>query len=190
MRGISEVLASWLLILSGSANCWAQSGSQLDGNWSLRQREDQRTAFYAGYYICYIWDVGFRDLPENFQPVKTVTDFYMRTVGGTNLPVTEVFKRVDAMGPRSRRPLGSTKYGESNGDYLRSVTRAERTEYVRGYVACQQAHLNVSPAQPIETYVEELSGWYGTNDLDAGQVNLKTADDKIPVVLTRLLRRK
>ncbi len=106
------------------------------------------------------------------------------------MSVTEVFKKVDAVGPRRQRPLAGQKYGESNGDYWRSVTRAERIEYVRGYLACQKLHFKVDSDKPIETYVDELSAWFGTNDSDPGQVNLKTADDKIPVVLSQLLRKK
>ncbi|HEY0463896.1 MAG TPA: hypothetical protein VGC79_06790 [Polyangiaceae bacterium] len=184
-----RTLIPLLLFLLPCVSCSAQSASQLDGNWWLLQKENQRAAFYSGYYACYVWDVGFRDLPENFEPVKSVTNFYLSTERSKDMPVTEVFKKVDAAGPRRKRPLGDDKYGADDGEYWRQVTKPERIEFVRGYLACQKLHFKIEAEKPIESYVDELSAWYRIDDTDPGQIDLKRSNEKIPAVLAQLLKK-
>lgn len=179
----------WLVVLFPCSGCLAQPSLQLDGNWWLLQSKEQRTAFLGGYYACYVYDYGFRDLTGVSDPVQSVTDFYQQNANRRDTPVTDVFKKIDADGPRGRRPAGE-KYGDDNGDYWRLITRAERIEYVRGYSTCQHLYFKVNIGKPLKIFVEELSGWYGTSDSDTGQIDLKTADDKIPAVLSRLLRKQ
>lgn len=178
----------WLILIMPCASCMAQTEPRLDGHWWLLQSAEQRTAFFGGYYACYVYDVGFRDISGSPDPVRSVTNLYQLGAVNKHTPVFDAFKKIDAEGPRGQRRVASEKYGDTNGDYWRLSSKAERIEFVRGYLACQKLHFRVDIGKPLETYIDQLSAWYGIDDSDPGEIDSKTADDKVPAVLSRMLR--
>jgi len=146
---------------------------------------DEQDGFLSGYLDCYVWDL--KGSHSAVQPIEAiiaeVSKYYEEHPKARNVPVPEALHIL--LKPDGRAAKGE-RHGVYDGDYWRQADFKHRAAFVRGYLTCLSVRPKPGYSQPIENYVDAISKWYGVSDKDEGQLNEKTANEKIGDVLARL----
>ncbi len=185
---MSKIKVVLVFLLASVLVATAQDGaSHYDGRWWKSLSTDARTAFLAGYYDCYIWDVRGTAYSDGslMQEAATISKYFKSNAGAENTLVLQVLKNLNA-GKKHAVVQANDRHGENDGDYWRQMGHEERLAFVRGYILCQNEYLHTGFSKTTESYVNDISKWYGVSDQDVSELSTKTGNDKIANVLLRL----
>lgn len=173
----------------------ARDDEARDGAWWQRTPREERLGYLAGYLDCEVADAGQSVFAQvswyTLEP--KIKKRYASGLDAKAPKVWTVMKEIAAKEPRN--PLDKAgehypgKHGIFDGEYWRQSEPEHRLGFVEGYVDCLRNEVPEGArfSRPARIYVGRLSGWFGIQSGDPGEIRADRADSKIAHTL-RLFR--
>lgn len=172
----------------------AQSGSTVnqahDGKWWLSLGKEERIAYVAGYIDYYVY---VRKGPLSFSDaLDTYVEYMAKKLNNSGAdrgkPIFEVLETIAAKSvARPNKGGEEISGGIFDGDYWRQLERSERIAFIQGLLDCQRKDEKAVTrfSRGDDSYVAQISQWYGVKEDDPSEINEKRESKKIHEVMNQ-----